>query len=82
MLWKDKGKIVDKEVIRHIKERENIICDSIKDIVQFILGKSEDGYSVKSFLLTARTNYYGIQENDLNYLTWADFVEQVAKRKI
>lgn len=80
MLLRDKNLIEDNEVFRHIKERETVIVENINEVVKFILGETEEGYSVKSILLTARTNYYGILENDIEYLTWAEFLEKTKTR--
>lgn len=82
MLLRDRSLIEDKEVLRHIKEREKVITDNINEVVKFILGESEEGYNVKSILLTARTNYYGIQEKDIEYLTWAEFLEKSRTREL
>lgn len=82
MLLRDRSLIEDKEVLRHIKEREEVITDNIDEVVKFILGESEEGYNVKSILLTARTNYYGIQEKDIEYLTWAEFLEKARTREL
>ncbi len=82
MLLRDRSLIEDKEVLRHIKEREEVITDNIDEVVKFILGEPEEGYNVKSILLTARTNYYGIQEKDIEYLTWAEFLEKTRTREL
>ncbi len=82
MLYKDRSKIVDKEVLSHIKEREKAVKQNIDEVVKFVLGEYQYGYTVKSILLTARTNYYAIQEKEVDYLTWSEFIERVEKRDI
>ena len=82
MLLRDKSLIENNEVFKHIKEREAVITVNIDEVVKFILGESEEGYSVKSILLTARTNYYGVQENNIEYLTWAEFLEKAREREM
>lgn len=82
MFLRDQNLIEDNEVLRHIKEREAVISDNIDEVVKFILEEFEEGYSVKSILLTARTNYYCIHENNIEYLTWAEFLEKVKKREL
>lgn len=82
MLLRDKSLIENNEVFRHIKEREAVITYNVDEVVKFILGESEAGYSVKSILLTARTNYYGVQENNIEYLTWAEFLEKAREREL
>jgi hypothetical protein len=79
MLLKDKSKIVDKEVRRHIQEREKVIVSNVDEVVKYILGEYQYGYTVKSILLTARTNFYGIQEKEMEYITWSDLFKQVKK---
>lgn len=83
MLMRDRSLIVDKKVLKHIKERENVVLNNIDEVVKYILGEVETGYSVKSVLLTARTNFYGVQEKeDIEYLTWAQFLEKAKKKEI
>ena len=82
MFLRDRSLIVDKDVLRHIKEREEVILNNIDQVVEFILGKPETGYSVKAILLTARTNFYGIQEKEITYLTWGQFLEKVKRREL
>lgn len=77
MFLRDKNLIVDKEVIRHIKARESAIAINTNAVVKFIKGKEENGYSVKSVLLTPRTNYYGICQEEVEYLTWDQLLKSV-----
>lgn len=79
MFLRDKNIIVDKEVIRHIRARESAIAINTNAVVKFIKGKEDSGYSVKSVLLTPRTNYYGICQEDIEYLTWAQLLKSVKK---
>lgn len=79
MFLRDKNIIVDKEVIRHIKARESAIAINTNAVVKFIKGKEESGYSVKSILLTPRTNYYGICQEEVEYLTWDQLLKSVKK---
>lgn len=74
---RDKNLIVDKKVLEHIRAREKAISSHKKDVVKYILGSCEGDYSVRSFLLTARANYYGLQENEVEYITWAELVNKV-----
>jgi hypothetical protein len=76
MLFKDKSKIVDKDVLRHMKEREEVVASNVDEVVKFILGEYQYGYKVRSILLTARTNFHGIKEK-FDYLTWSEFLEKV-----
>lgn len=82
MLLKDRSLIEDKDVFRHIKEREDAISDNVDEVVKYVLGKEEKGYTVKSILLTARANYYGINEKEFAYLTWSQFIEKADRREI
>ncbi len=79
MFLRDKNIIVDKEVIRHIRARESAIAINTNAVVKFIKGKEESGYSVKSVLLTPRTNYYGICQEEIEYLTWEQLLKSVKK---
>lgn len=36
----------------------------------------------RSFLLTARTNYYGLIENEVEYITWAELVKNVEQNRL
>ncbi|EJT5933839.1 MAG: hypothetical protein E7J22_00060 [Clostridium perfringens] len=82
VLYKDKSRIERDEVIRKMKKREEVISKNINEVVKFILGKYEDGYKVKSILLTPRTNYYAIKEEEINYLTWVEFKEKVKNNQL
>ena len=77
MFLRDKSIIIDKEVIRHIKARESAIVMNTNAVVKFIKGKEESGYSVKSVLLTPRINYYGICQEEVEYLTWDQLLKSV-----
>lgn len=79
MFLRDKNIIVDKKVIHHIKARESAIARNTNAVVKFIKGKEESGYSVKSVLLTPRTNYYGICQEEVEYLTWDQLLNFVKK---
>lgn len=78
---RDKSLIVNKKVIQHMKEREKAVLKYSRNIVKFINGEVEDGYSVKSILLTVRTNFYGLQETDVEYMTWAEFIGRMKEDK-
>lgn len=75
MFIRDKSIIIDKEVIRHIKDRESAIEKNIDAVVKFITGKEENGYLVNSILLSPRTNYYGLCQEEVKYLTWDKLCE-------
>lgn len=81
MLFRDKSKIVDKDVLRHMKEREEVIASNLDEVVKFILGEYQYGYRVRSILLTARTNFHGIKEK-IDYLTWSEFLEKVDTKEL
>ena len=78
---RDKSLIVNKNVIQHMKEREKAVLKYSRNIVKFINGEVEDGYSVRSILLTVRTNFYGLQETDVEYMTWAEFISRMKEDK-
>lgn len=82
MFLRDKSIIVDKEVIHHIKARESAIVLNSNAVVKFITGKEESGYSVKSVLLTPRTNYYGICQDEVKYLTWDQLLKAVENMEL
>ncbi len=62
MLYKDKSRIEEDEVIRKMQKREEVVLDNIDEVVKYVLEKYESGYKVKSIFLTPRTNYYAINE--------------------
>ena len=76
MLSRDRSLIESKNVFRHIKEREEAVRRNVDEVVNFILGERKTGYIAKSVLLTARANYYGIQEKEVEYLTWTQFLKK------
>lgn len=80
LLVRDRSQIIDELV--HIKKREDAVKSRKKDVVKFILGECEEGYSVKSILLTARTNFYGLQQLEVQYYTWNEFIKKVKTKKI
>lgn len=82
MLLRDRSLVESKEVVRHMKEREEAVRQNVDEVVKFILGESRSGYTVKSILLTARANYYGVQEKEVDYLTWAQFLEKAKRKEI
>ena len=79
---RDKSLIVDKRVLEHIQAREKAISSHKRDVVKYILGKCDGDYIVRSFLLTARTNYYGLMENEVEYITWAELVKKVEQNRL
>ena len=82
ILYRDKSLILDKRVINHIKEREEAVSKNSGEVVKFVLGTEEQGYSVKSILHTARTNLYGIQEKEVEYMTWDDFLTKAKNKEL
>lgn len=82
MLFRDRSLVESKNVFRHIKEREEAVRQNVDEVVNFILGERKMGYTVKSILLTARANYYGIQEKKVDYLTWTQFLEKAKRKEI
>lgn len=76
MLYKDRNRIEEDEVLRKMRKREEVVLENIDEVVKYVLGNYEDGYKVKSIFLTPRTNYYAISEKKLNYLTWAEFMNK------
>ena len=82
MLYKDESRIEEDEVIRKMKKREEVVSENIDEIVKYILGEYEPGYQVKSILLTPRTNYYAIKEENIEYITWAEFIEKADNNQI
>lgn len=82
MLSRDKSQMDDNEVIRHMQERECVISANTNEVVKFVLGEEQIGYTVKSVLLTSRTNFYAIQEDKIKCLTWTEFLEQVKKKEL
>lgn len=79
---RDKSLIVDKRVLEHIQAREKAISSHKRGVVKYILGKCDGDYRVRSFLLTARTNYYGLIENEVEYITWAELVKKVEQNRL
>ena len=79
---RDKSLIVDKRVLEHIQAREKAISSHKRGVVKYILGKGDGDYRVRSFLLTARTNYYGLIENEVEYITWAELVKKVEQNRL
>lgn len=79
---RDKSLIVDKRVLEHIQAREKAISSHKRGVVKYILGKCDGDYRVRSFLLTARTNYYGLIENEVEYITWAELAKNVEQNRL
>lgn len=79
---RDKSLIVDKRVLEHIQAREKAISSHKRGVVKYILGKCDGDYRVRSFLLTARINYYGLIENEVEYITWAELVKNVEQNRL
>lgn len=82
MLSRDRSLIESKNVFRHIKEREEAVRRNVDEVVNFILGERKTGYIAKSVLLTARANYYGIQEKEVEYLTWTQFLKKAKTKEL
>ena len=82
MLYKDRKKIEEDEVLRKMKKREEVVLENIEEVVKYILGEYESGYTVKSILLTPRTNYYAVNEKNINYLTWAEFLDRAERKEL
>lgn len=80
MLYKDKSRIEEDEVLRKMQKREEVVLDNIDEVVKYVLEKYESGYKVKSIFLTPRTNYYAINEKKLNYLTWTEFMDKAGSK--
>lgn len=82
MLYKDQKRIEEDEVLRKMKKREEVVIENIEEVVKYILGEYESGYTVKSILLTPRTNYYAVNEKNINYLTWAEFMDRAERKEL
>ena len=82
MLYKDKSRIEEDEVLRKMQKREEVVLDNIDEVVKYVLENYESGYKVKSILLTPRTNYYAINEKKINYLTWAEFTDKAGRKEL
>lgn len=82
MLSRDKSQMEDNEVKRHMNEREHAVSSNIGEVIKFVVNEERTGYTVKSILLTSRTNFYAVQEEEINCLTWAEFIEQVREKEL
>ena len=73
---KDRNRINSDEVIRKMKKREEIVIKYQLDFMQlFGISNIKDSH-VKSYLISSRVNYYGINSMSDNYLTWRMFKEK------
>ncbi len=83
LFCKDKNKIIDEEVLRKIKAREDVIRENSASVVEFVTGKRANDYKVKSILVTSRPNYYACVENkEVEYIPWTSLIKKIEEKKL
>lgn len=82
---KDKRKI-KKQYVTQVKGREDIINKHKKLVMEFLGIETEnhDEYSIKSILVTARPNYFAINEKmeNIEYLTWVQLIKKINNKEL
>lgn len=80
MVYSDKRKIVNDDIVRKILNRQEAVEENLKSVVAFIGGDPVEEYSVKSVLVTIRTNYYCYYEDiGVEFVTWNELHEELIK---
>lgn len=80
MVYSDKRKIVNDEIIRKMKNRQIAIEENLDSVVTLIGGEPDLTYTVKSVLVTIRSNFYCYNNDmEVEFLTWNELHENLRK---
>jgi hypothetical protein len=83
MISADKRKIYKKNVIEKILKRQSVIEEYKGTVIEYIGGDISREYNVRSIILTARPNFYAIEENlGVEYLTWTELQHLLNEKQI
>jgi hypothetical protein len=82
MIYRDETRIQNDDVIRKIKAREQIVINNIDGVVSYILSTEDYGYTVKSVLVTARPNYFAINDKQIPSFTWSQLLTQIENKQL
>lgn len=71
MLYSDKRKLVNDEIVRKMMNRQDAVEENLDAVIAFIGGDQDINYTVKSVLVTIRSNYYCFYEDvGVEFVTW------------
>lgn len=78
MVYSDKRKIVNDEIVRKMMNRQNAVEENLDSVIDYIGGEPDQTYTVKSVLVTIRSNFY-CYNNDVGveFITWNELSENL-----
>lgn len=83
LFYKDKNKIEDEEVMRKMKAREEVVNNNIESVVEYITGKKESDYEVKTLFVTTRPNYYACNQNEeIQSISWHNLIKKIERKEL
>jgi hypothetical protein len=84
LVFGDANRIAGKKVIEKVLRREKAIKENLDSVVQFICEKeNSDGYTVRSFVVTIRPNFYAIDTDlKVEYLTYNELIKSIKLKQI
>ncbi|MDV2684002.1 hypothetical protein RYX56_06400 [Alkalihalophilus lindianensis] len=78
MVYSDKRRLVKDEVVKKMMNRQNAVEEHIDSVVAFIGGDTDKKYSVRSILVTIRSNYFCYFEDiGIDSVTWNELLEEI-----
>ncbi|WP_283610334.1 hypothetical protein [Faecalispora anaeroviscerum] len=80
MLLGDQSKIEGKQTVRKTLARESLIYREQESFLDFLNVRTDEKYTVKSFIVSSRANYYAQLCDSVECITWQKFCER-AKNK-
>ncbi|MED1724738.1 hypothetical protein [Brevibacillus parabrevis] len=78
MVYSDRRKIVNDKIVQKMMKRQNALEENLDSVVAFIGGEPYRSYTIKSVLVTIRSNFY-CYSNDIGvkFLTWNQLHENL-----
>ncbi|MGF6990518.1 hypothetical protein M2150_001783 [Lachnospiraceae bacterium PM6-15] len=82
MIKSDPAKVEGKDVVRKTLEREELINKEISSFLSYLDISNKDNSIVKSYIVSARPNYYAQISDEVECITWREFCTRVRDKTL
>ncbi|WP_312104110.1 hypothetical protein [Pygmaiobacter massiliensis] len=82
MLLGDQSKVEGKETVRKTLARESLVLKEQESFLRFLGLPTQEKYTVKSFIVSSRPNYFAQLCDSVECITWRQFCERAEKRNL
>lgn len=63
-------------------EREKIIKENMKEVIQFLNGNEEKKYKIRTIFVSTRPDYWYRNSDDVEYIPWIDFIGKIKTKRL